>query len=49
LFSLTDVYLEATHVFSVEVVPGILGIAIIDVLNESIGTLLEIREGVKDT
>jgi hypothetical protein len=48
-FKLTNVDLETAHVFAVEVIPGILSIAIIVVLDESIGTLLEIREGVRDT
>jgi hypothetical protein len=46
-FILTNVDLETAHVFAVEVIPGILSIAIIVVLDESIGTLLEIREGVR--
>jgi hypothetical protein len=46
-FILTNVDLESTHVFAIEVVFGILGIAIIVILNESVGTLLEIREGVR--
>ncbi len=46
-FILTNVDLESTHVFAIEVVFGILGIAIIVILYESVGTLLEIREGVR--
>lgn len=46
-FFVTNVDFESTHVFAIEVVSGILGIAIIVILNESVGTLLEIREGVR--
>lgn len=44
---LTNVDLESTHVFAIEIVSGILCITIIVILNESVGTLLEIREGVR--
>jgi hypothetical protein len=36
---LTNVDLESTHVFAIEIVSGILCITIIVILNESVGTL----------
>ena len=42
---LTNVDLEATHVLAVEVVSGILGVAIVVIFNEGKGALFENKRG----